>query len=413
MTMPQSNTTMFVGQWRDTVPVSDAGRMVVRMVPHRFTGDMRGHCHLSADGDLGMMTNAVVNDANGVGSSHASTLRGQAAADQARAALRNGLCAAQAAAATTTAPQPTTTQAVSAGTPVCGNGVIEAAEQCEPPGACCPQCKLAAAGTVCRPAAGVAAPCDVADTCDGVSGACVDRKAPLGQTCSNSGASAPAPSDSACTKRLTCDGATGFCAAANSGGGTVAALPCDDKDACTVGDVCNSFGECRGNFTCPCTNDADCSSRAPRCTTSRCNLSTSQCVNTIVGAGLLCDDLEPCTTDDRCDAGGVCAGKNSCPAGCSEPNGRCCAGACECDARFTGPTCADEITACARGDIGCDCTDAFKCNDPAAVCDCTSTDACSTAKPLCRAKATVGASQLTLALGALVVAGIFSFVELD
>jgi len=91
MTMPQSNETMHVGQWRDTVPASDAGTVTIRVVPHRFTGEMRGHCHLAVDGDLGMMTNANVDDAAAAAASHAPAA---ASADKARAALASGLCSA-------------------------------------------------------------------------------------------------------------------------------------------------------------------------------------------------------------------------------------------------------------------------------------------------------------------------------
>jgi FtsP/CotA-like multicopper oxidase with cupredoxin domain/glucose/arabinose dehydrogenase len=100
MTMPQSNETMHVGQWRDTVPASDAGTVTIRVVPHRFTGEMRGHCHLAVDGDLGMMTNANVDDAAGVAASHAPVA---ASADKARAALAFGLCSAQVGTLTATA----------------------------------------------------------------------------------------------------------------------------------------------------------------------------------------------------------------------------------------------------------------------------------------------------------------------
>ena len=412
MTMPQSQSTMFVGQWRDTVPASDAGRLVVRMVPHRFAGEMRGHCHLSADGDLGMMTFAFIGDADGVGASQASSPRGVDAAERARAAMRAGLCAAAMAAtpASVAATAATTTRSAASGAqPTCGDGVVEAPEQCEPSqGGCCSTstCTLSKRGAVCRPL-GVNTPCDVEDVCDGVSAVCADRKLPLGQNCTNGASSSV--TDRQCAKVLSCDGVTGFCDANEpSSFGSSAVTPCDDKDDCTTGDACNIYGECRGTFTCRCERDADCAARAPRCTVAVCNLATKTCTSTPLGEGVLCDDGQPCTADDRCSAAGVCAGRNVCAGGCSEPNGRCCAGTCVCDARFSGPTCAVEVAACAVGDVGCECGDEFTCSDARAVCDCSAASTCTTAKPLCRiiVPSVAGSLQAHVALvAALAMAG--------
>ena len=64
----------------------------------------------------------------------------------------------------------------------CGNGVVDPGEQCDGGGPCCnPDCTLASADTVCRPANGV---CDVQETCNGVTSDCpIDEFAPAGTSC--------------------------------------------------------------------------------------------------------------------------------------------------------------------------------------------------------------------------------------
>ena len=57
-----------------------------------------------------------------------------------------------------------------------GNSVVEAGEQCDPPGPCCVfNCQFADAGTSCRPAAH---PCDIVEACVGTSATCPADVAP-------------------------------------------------------------------------------------------------------------------------------------------------------------------------------------------------------------------------------------------
>ncbi|PIG82822.1 zinc metallopeptidase mde10 [Aspergillus arachidicola] len=92
----------------------------------------------------------------------------------------------------------------------CGNGIVEAGEDCDcgdncddnsccdgstcrfrdnavcddSTGPCCTNCQFASSGTVCRESTGS---CDIQETCTGNSSACpTDRYAPDGQTCGNS-----------------------------------------------------------------------------------------------------------------------------------------------------------------------------------------------------------------------------------
>jgi FtsP/CotA-like multicopper oxidase with cupredoxin domain len=103
--MPQSNETMFVGQWRDTVPASSAGTVTIRVVPHRFVGNMRGQSSLAVGSDLGMLTDAAIDDARKA----ASQAPSPATAEKAKAALLSGLCGVQGSVATTTTELTTAT----------------------------------------------------------------------------------------------------------------------------------------------------------------------------------------------------------------------------------------------------------------------------------------------------------------
>jgi choice-of-anchor A domain-containing protein len=55
-------------------------------------------------------------------------------------------------------------------TAVCGNGIVESGEQCDPPGSCCSStCQFASSSTVCHVSTG---PCDETLTCTGSSASC-------------------------------------------------------------------------------------------------------------------------------------------------------------------------------------------------------------------------------------------------
>ncbi|HEY3354648.1 MAG TPA: kelch repeat-containing protein [Polyangia bacterium] len=95
--------------------------------------------------------------------------------------------------------------------PSCGDGVVDAGEQCDQgasngrPGSCCTAtCTLAAAGTVCRAAAGA---CDVAETCNGSAPTC--------------------PADGFLLATTVCRAAAGPCDVAEKCTGTAAACPAD------------------------------------------------------------------------------------------------------------------------------------------------------------------------------------------
>jgi hypothetical protein len=112
-----------------------------------------------------------------------------------------------------------------------------------------------------------------------------------------------------CTRDL-CSAASGQCQHASEPDG----LPCDDQDACTIGNTC-ARGLCGTPITCddgnPCTNDrcdpatGACQS-APTlcddgnsCTADVCNRALGGCTFTPL-TGQSCDDGDPCTHGDQC-----------------------------------------------------------------------------------------------------------------
>ena len=145
-------------------------------------------------------------------------------------------------------------------------------------------------------------------------------------------------SDTACLAN-TCQPKSGKCALqpANE------AHPCDDKNACTKGDLCKAGSCAPGTNTCECWLDADCktkddgnacngtlycdkSGKAPKCTLNPasipvcnkayptpclkhiCNPKTGACGPGAANEAASCDDGSKCTTADACKAGS-CVGK--------------------------------------------------------------------------------------------------------
>jgi len=119
-----------------------------------------------------------------------------------------------------------------------------------------------------------------------------------------------------------------------------AGLPCDDGDVCTEGDACDGEGSCVGV-------PLDCDDGDP-CTLDLCFPATG-CLNQ--PATLPCDDLDPCTVADTCRQG-VCAGTpiacddgNACTANACDPA----IGACVAAPRLDGTPC-DDLDPCTVAD---------------------------------------------------------------
>ncbi len=183
---------------------------------------------------------------------------------------------------------------------ICGNGFLDAFEECDdgnrldgdccsaacltaPPGTACP------AGSVCSDAACDAAgvcrftgfntkPCDDGDACTVTDTCLLGSCAGTPRTCDDA---------NVCTAD-SCDPATGCVNAPRPG-------PCDDHNACTTGDTC-AGGQCVGTRRSCDDNNV--------CTDDSCNPATG-CVHASNTAP--CDDGNACTTVDVC-TGGTCVG---------------------------------------------------------------------------------------------------------
>ena len=121
---------------------------------------------------------------------------------------------------------------------VCGNGSVEAGEQCDggspSAGDCCSDaCQFEAGGSACGE--GAASACDAADSCDG-NGVCLDNFSAAGILCR------AAAGD--CDLAETCDG-FGVCPADAF---AAPGVSCGDAaDQCTFADSCNGAGACTDN----------------------------------------------------------------------------------------------------------------------------------------------------------------------
>ncbi len=77
-------------------------------------------------------------------------------------------------------------------------------------------------------------------------------------------------------------------------------VECSDDNGCTLDDYC-SQGECISG------EPAQCQDEVPTdCLIPRCEPSTGECVDDYELEGTACDDNNPCTLDDLCDAKGIC-----------------------------------------------------------------------------------------------------------
>jgi len=237
----------------------------------------------------------------------------------------------------------------------CGNGVIDADEQCDDSntanGDCCSaSCQLDPVGTRCF---GDGNPC-TDNVCNGTG------------TCEYPNNTLPCEDGAFCTVNDTCGGGAclpgtprdcsdaadqcnvGTCDESNDRCGTARTdgLACNDANACTQTDGCQA-GVCTGS------NAIQCDATDP-CRVGVCDPATGLCSEVAKPTGAWCEDGNLCTTSDTCQLG-ACAGGSS--VGCAAPNQCQLAGACvpasgECSypPRADGLTCDDGDT-CTAGDV--------------------------------------------------------------
>lgn len=203
--------------------------------------------------------------------------------------------------------------------------------------------------------------------CDG--GTCASQPINVGVACDDAD---PCTLQDVCGSDGVCGGAAIACGslddACHAGvceGGTCVAVPanaggsCDDGDPCTVGDVCDASGGCAGG-------PVNCSALDDVCRVGQCN-ANGACTSVPANAGGACDDGDPCTTGDACNAG-TCVGA---ALDCSGYDGAChvgiCdgAGGCVAVAAEAGGAC-DDLDPCTRGDV---CGDDGTCAGTPDTCD--------------------------------------------
>ncbi len=239
---------------------------------------------------------------------------------------------------------------------VCGNGVVEANEECDDgnlvDGDCCSStCVLEPAGSPCDDGN----PCTINETCDGAGtcggatvlegGPCDDGNLCTGaDACNAFGTCIGVPivlcnDGNPCTDDV-CDPATGTCQ------NPFNRAPCDDGDLCTLNDICNGAGVCVGG------PPPDCNDMNP-CTDDLCDPAVG-CVH--VDNADPCDDGNACTQGETCSAG-TCGG--GVPLDCDDGN-VCTADSC------------DVLLGCVHTDITASCDDGDACTidrcDPVAGC---------------------------------------------
>ena len=208
------------------------------------------------------------------------------------------------------------------------------------------------------------------DKCDAVSGACAaspsDAACSDGNACTAGDAckngSCQAGSVTGCDDKNpctvdTCDASTGACQVLFN------TAPCDDGDACSVGDSCAS-GTCKPGAEKPCAD-------SNTCTSDSCNPQTGACVHAAIsGCGDGCSKAGDCKAGDVCNEAACVSGKCAflpTSAGCDD--GDACTAGDQCEAGSCKPGSAKNC------DDGQPCT-ADSCK--AGACQhANSTDACS------------------------------------
>jgi cysteine-rich repeat protein len=215
--------------------------------------------------------------------------------------------------------------AFAAAASLCGNGNLDAGEQCDDgnrlSGDCCsPTCRIEDAGTVCRAAAGA---CDVVETCTGDSPTCPTDGFAFGtvcrpaagacdtaETCSGNGPQCPP--DQVLPAATVCRASAGDCDVAETCTGTDAACPADQFLPSTTTcrpsvDVCDVAESCTGtSAACPGDGIAPagtvCRQAASACDLSEsCDGTNVSCPADVVKQeGDACDDGDPGTATSTC-----------------------------------------------------------------------------------------------------------------
>ena len=167
-------------------------------------------------------------------------------------------------------------------------GNCDEAEHCDGTSKPCPADMVKPAGTACRAAAG---PCDLDESCTGSSANCpADSFVQSGTVCRAAA--------NACDVAEVCSGATAPCPVdAFASDGT----DCDDQDACSQTDSCQA-GACVGGDLISCPPPTACHE------TATCNPQSGACDSQPSPDGSICDDSDACTVSDSCQSGACVPG---------------------------------------------------------------------------------------------------------
>jgi cysteine-rich repeat protein len=236
----------------------------------------------------------------------------------------------------------------------CGNGTLDADEQCDDGnnanGDCC------SAGCRLDP---------VATPCTGDRNVCTDDMCNGTGTCEHLNNTLPCEDGAFCTENDTCGGGVcipgtprdcsgaadqcnfGTCDESKDRCGTPKAngLGCNDANACTQTDSCQA-GVCTGSNAIQC-------GASDQCHVGVCAPATGQCAEVAKANGAACEDGNLCTTSDTCQVGActagaavTCAAANECqlPGTCAAATGQC-----TYPSKPDGLTC-DDGDSCTAGD---------------------------------------------------------------
>jgi cysteine-rich repeat protein len=193
----------------------------------------------------------------------------------------------------------TQTDSCQSGTCTSGNAIVcTASDQCHSAGTCNPT-----TGACSNPAKPDGSACNDGNTC-------TQTDSCQGGSCAG-GNAVTCPTPDQCHDAGTCNPATGACSNPAKPNGT----GCDDGNACTQTDACQS-GACTGGNPIVCAGGDQCHDAGV------CNPTTGACSNPARPDGTTCDDGSACTVGDHCTAG-LCAGGPACgdglvEAGCGE-----------------------------------------------------------------------------------------------
>ena len=198
----------------------------------------------------------------------------------------------------------------------CGSGYV--CNQSGPSGVCCNKTT-----TECNDGLSC-----TTDSCTSTPGTCTNTPTngycAIGGACYANGATNPT---NQCQQCAVATSQTSWSSKANG-------VACDDGNACTPTDTCQS-GTCTGSGTVTCAALDQCH------TAGTCDPATG-CSNPAKGNGTGCNDNNPCTQTDTCQAG-VCTGSNpvTCTADQCHPAGTCDPTTGTCPAKADGTGCND------------------------------------------------------------------------